>query len=779
MKARKDDGGRSSEGRTFTAGALRRVRRVGMVFIVFCSCLAGAGSASAAVGHGFLSSFTTPAFVEPATLAVDQADGRAFVGDPFAGVVDVFDGSGKLLTQLGGGELEIQASGAAVDEASGDVYIANESGILVFKPSGASGYSLLLEWTGEGLPDKTFGEVTGVAVDNSKSASAGDVYVLDAEDESTEGPAVDVFKPQPAGPEEGAEGELVRQIVSGQLDEPNGVVVSKGSGAVFVADSAEGAVFKFSAAGVLEGKFTGKGSPQGSFFGREEEEGNVSAIAFDESTGDLLVAEAERHVVSELDAAGEWVGWVTGTPTGAFMEPRGVAVGPTGDVYVADALASVVDVFGPGALVPDVVTGKASKVTRTTAMLSGAIDGDGQPAKYHFQWGTSEDELVASTPVTGAAVGEEKVSAAIAGLHPDTAYFFRIVGENENGSNDGVIREFETPTAVEGVSTGAVLNLQPESATLTGSLKPNGLDAHYFFEWGTTTGYGNTSPAPPGVDAGSEKAPVTAEAALSGLTPNTAYHYRLVTENELGTTLGEDKKFSTSGPPRITIEPVTGLGHDEATANAKINPDELATSYHFEYGETTAYGSESPAVAASIPAGEAPVAVIGSVHGLEARHDLPLSGRGEQQRRDRRHDPIRRLRRFRPRRIDASSVSRSQRERRDAAASINPLGHDTNLYFQYGTESCAANPAGCTDAPAPPGTDIGAGEIDVAEEQALTGLSPDTTYFYRVIDSNTLGTTEGPEHTFKTMSKNQPSRCRMAGPGRWSPHPSRTRLSNR
>jgi hypothetical protein len=753
MKARKVGGGCDYRGRTFAASALRRFRRAGLLFIVFCSCLLGAGSASAAVGHGFVSSFSTPDFVEPSTVTVDQADGRVFVGDPFAGVVEVFDGSGKLLTQLGGGELEIEALGVAVDEVSGDVYIADRSdeGILVFKPNGASGYSLLSEWTGERLPDKTFGEVTGVAVDNAKSSSAGDVYVLDAEDQSTEQPAVDVFKPRPAGPEEGAEGELVTQIVSGQLEEPNGVAVSKASGAVFVADSAKGAVFKFSTAGLLEAKFNGKGSPQGSFFGPEEEEGNVSAIALDESTGDLLVAEAERHVVSELNAAGEWVGWVTGTPTGAFMEPRGVATGPTGDVYVADALASVVDVFGPGALVPDVVTGKTSKVTRTTATLSGGIDGDGQPAKSHFQWGTSEDELVNSTPVTGSAAGEEKASAVISGLHPDTAYFFRIVGENENGSNVGVIREFETPTAVEGVSTGVVLSLQPEGATLTGSLKPNGLDAHYFFEWGTTTGYGNASPAPPGVDAGSEKAPVTAEAALSGLTPNTVYHYRIVTENELGITHGEDRKFSTSGPPRITIEPVTGLGHNEATVNVKINPGELATSYHIEYGETTAYGHEFPAGGGSIPAGEAPVAVSAAFTGLKigttyhyrvvASNSVPPVSMSADQT----------FTTVPPAPVDASFVSQVSASGATLHAAINPLGHDTHFYFQYGTESCAANPAGCTDVPAPPGTDIGAGEVDVAEEQALTGLSPDTTYFYRAIDSNTLGTTEGPEHTFKTM----------------------------
>ncbi len=45
--------------------------------------------------------------------------------------------------------------------------------------------------------------------------------------------------------------------------------------------------------------------------------------------------------------------------------------------------------------------------------------------------------------------------------------------------------EFTTP-AVEGVSTGAAEGSQPTGATLTGSLTPSGVEAHYYFEWGTT-----------------------------------------------------------------------------------------------------------------------------------------------------------------------------------------------------------------------------------------------------------------------------------------------------
>ena len=65
----------------------------------------------------------------------------------------------------------------------------------------------------------------------------------------------------------------------------------------------------------------------------------------------------------------------------------------------------------------------------------------------------------------------------------------------------------------------------------------------------------------------------------------------------------------TSGPPRITNKPTTAIGHEEATINAKVNPGELETTYHFEYGESTAYGTEVPLGGAGIGSGATPVAV--------------------------------------------------------------------------------------------------------------------------------------------------------------------------
>jgi DNA-binding beta-propeller fold protein YncE len=723
--------------------------------LVFCG-----GSAQAAIGHKFLSSLSEAppgtALKEPGAVAVDRATGEVFVADPGSGVVDVFSSTGTYVTRFGEG---LEPVAVAVDEASGDVYVAEpfENAVLVFKPNGSGGYTPLPAWSGEGTPAKGFGEVVGVAVDNSNSVSdpaAGDVYVVERESVETEGGAVDVFKPNAAGPEEEKEGKFLRSLAGVKLEEPNGVAVNSTTGRVYVADSFKGAVDEFSSAGAFEGKMTGSGSPQGTFRGAGEEEGNVTALAVDEGTGDLLVAEAERHVVSEFNAANEWVGWLTRTSSGPLGEPRGVAVASSGGVYVGDSLAHVVDVFGAGVVVPDVKTTPASKLTRTTAILNGAINGDGKTAKYHFEWGETE-VLGSSTPVQSSGVGEEKVSATLGGLHAGTTYLFRLSGENENGTNFGGIHKFTTPPAVEALSTGPVQNLTPSGATLTGSLTPGGADAHYYFEWGLTTAYGSTSPTPPGTDAGSGAGAVAAKTELGGLAANTTYHYRLVGVNSFGTTFGEDAKFTTSGPPRITSEATSGIGHETATIKARVNPDQLATVYHFEYGETTSYGIEMPLGGASIGSGSEPIVVSAALTGLKlgvTYHFRVVASNSA----GTTHQPDQTFTTIPPALIDSESAAGVSSTAATLQTQINPLGHDTTFFFQYGTSSCKANPAGCTNQPAPPGTDIGSGEADQPGGAKIQELKPGTTYFYRVLATNSLGTAEGTEHTFTTQQSAAP-----------------------
>jgi predicted lipoprotein with Yx(FWY)xxD motif len=84
-------------------------------------------------------------------------------------------------------------------------------------------------------------------------------------------------------------------------------------------------------------------------------------------------------------------------------------------------------------------------------------------------------------------------------------------------------------------------------------------DTTYHFEYGTSTSYGASVPAPD-ADAGSGLAtPVSQQ--ISGLEANMTYHYRLVSNNTVeGTQFSADRTFSTaetSTPPPGTTTPPT------------------------------------------------------------------------------------------------------------------------------------------------------------------------------------------------------------------------------
>ena len=92
--------------------------------------------------------------------------------------------------------------------------------------------------------------------------------------------------------------------------------------------------------------------------------------------------------------------------------------------------------------------------------------------------------------------------------------------------------------AAPAATTGPAGAVSDNSATLSGSVNPNGAPTSYRFEYGTTTAYGATTPA---TDAGSGAGAVAAGATVSGLSPGTTYHYRVVATNAGGVTHGADQ----------------------------------------------------------------------------------------------------------------------------------------------------------------------------------------------------------------------------------------------
>lgn len=165
------------------------------------------------------------------------------------------------------------------------------------------------------------------------------------------------------------------------------------------------------------------------------------------------------------------------------------------------------------------------------------------------------------------------------------------------------------------VETGAVSSVGQLSALLRGTVTPNGAKTTYFFEWGLTSGYGLHS-APHTVGARAHPAAAVA-APVHDLIPGTVYHYRLVALNRFGGTTGADRTFKTAGPPPSTVEtgPATQLGSSFATTTGVVNPNGATTTWAFQYGLTTAYGSQT--FGGTVSASSGPVEVSSPLQGLE------------------------------------------------------------------------------------------------------------------------------------------------------------------
>ncbi len=127
-------------------------------------------------------------------------------------------------------------------------------------------------------------------------------------------------------------------------------------------------------------------------------------------------------------------------------------------------------------------------------------------------------------------------------VNPKISSVGRYVAFTSNATNLGA------PLVITDNATMVILH----SATLKGTVNPNGLSTNYYFQYGTTSSYGNQTSTQ---SAGVGTSAVAVSANVSRLTPNTVYHFRLVATNSAGTTYGSDMtlKASVNFPPWLML----------------------------------------------------------------------------------------------------------------------------------------------------------------------------------------------------------------------------------
>jgi hypothetical protein len=146
-------------------------------------------------------------------------------------------------------------------------------------------------------------------------------------------------------------------------------------------------------------------------------------------------------------------------------------------------------------------------------------------------------------------------------------------------------------------------NVSQFSATLNGTIDPQGIPTSWHFEYGTSGVYRSLAPFPDSyVPVNEEDDPVSQ--VLVGLQPGTTYHFALVASSPGGETTGPDETFTTPPVPApgVSTGGASEVGLRVATLSGAVNPEGFQTGYYFEYGLTTAYGQQWPSVAVELGA---------------------------------------------------------------------------------------------------------------------------------------------------------------------------------
>jgi hypothetical protein len=249
----------------------------------------------------------------------------------------------------------------------------------------------------------------------------------------------------------------------------------------------------------------------------------------------------------------------------------------------------------------------ADPVTGNSAQGNGIVNPNGKKARYMFQLRRpGARRFLRATPWTVITKGQTNVavSGELTGLEPNTTYEYRVVAMRGTVRRVGAITTFTTTPPVPSAVTGSATDVTSTSATLSGTVSPNGSEpAVAYFEYGTTTAYGSVTTTV-SVDA----ADTQVTRAISGLTPGTEYHFRIVASNSVGVTFGEDGSFVTpANPASVVTLPATGVNSTSATLNGTVDPNGSPTTVFFQWGTSAAYGNTTAAV--TLPAGDSAVPV--------------------------------------------------------------------------------------------------------------------------------------------------------------------------
>jgi Tol biopolymer transport system component len=544
----------------------------------------------------------------------------------------------------------------------------------------------------------------------------------------------------------------------------------------------------WAAASVLVG--AGPATAATSTFGAKGEEAgqfnSARGLAINQETGDLFLADTNNARVDEFTREGAFVrawGWgvadgaseapqtctatcaagLEGAGAGQFSRPLGLAVdndalsASHGDVYVADRLNHRVEKFDPdGKFIlmfggevdktKDEEAGASEAERNVCTAASGDRCGEGTEGKGNGQfefWSGRLSPFIAVGSTGSVYVGDEN---RVQQFSPEGAYQSELTLPGAGATfalavdtaGDLYVKSGELSGVRKYSPAGALLQeLDTAGSPSAIAVNPAGdifIDdgedevEHHILEYDSS---GNELSS---FDAAGEGG---SRGIGWGDTAGALYVLGLNGVREIA-----------PPPPGPLLEPgsesATNVRPTTATLNATIDPEGQETTYRFEYGPSTSYGTSAPVPDGASGSDFADHAVSASLTSLQHASTyhyrvVATNAGGTAQ------GPDQTFTTLPPARIDSESVSDVTSTGATLAAEINPLGSDTRYRFEYGTSTSYG-----TAVPVPDGG-AGSGERDAPVAVRLRDLQPATTYHFRAVTSNVLGSVAGEDRTFSTQ----------------------------
>ena len=306
------------------------------------------------------------------------------------------------------------------------------------------------------------------------------------------------------------------------------------------------------------------------------------------TTGATLLGTVNRYyLMAPAEAtANQWYQYTFNVPAGssggAYIVFEAVSA------YGNNMFIDDISVTGPPCDVPSVLT--AGNITTNAADLGWTS----AASAWEYQYG-----LAGFTPASSGTASSANPTH-ISGLTGNTSYDFYVRAScSGNFSPWAGPKNFTTAATPPLVVTLPATLVSTTGATINGTVNANGASSAVSFDYGLTAAYGTNVPGVPPTVTGNTA--TGSLAALTGLYPNTTYHYRINGTNSGGTSNGLDMTFTTAAaPPTVVTNPAGNIITNGATLNGTVTANNQATTVTFDWGLTTAYGNSTNAVPPSV-----------------------------------------------------------------------------------------------------------------------------------------------------------------------------------